>query len=353
MLKNHVLSFKDLKQRISIEQVLRHYNLFDGLQPRGKSHRGPCPFCEAADGAPFSVSLEKSCYQCFICRASGNILDFVSRWEGVSIREASQVLTKNFVKGKEPHTAAKTAEKTTEREAPPVEEADPPAPASPAGGSEAGERSDKALDAQTPAAVDPQGETFSRNEPLTFTLKNIEPDHPSVKALGIQEDILTAFGVGYYSGRGMMENRIVIPVYNTSKQLVAYAGFHPKERTYTYPPKFRRDLALYNLSGACAADEEHGVILVRHPLEVLLLASAGLLNAIAIMGDSISKEQLSSLLVEHGAGGNVTLFWPTHADVTPTLADLLADFFVRVRRYEDKHETPLGFTAEEVRELLA
>jgi hypothetical protein len=85
----------------------------------------------------------------------------------------------------------------------------------------------------------------------------------------------------------------------------------------------------------------------------LLLASAGYLNAIAIMGESISKEQSDSLLQEQGAGGKVTLFWPTHADVTPTLADLLAEFFVRVRRYEEKHETPLGFTAEEVHELLA
>jgi DNA primase len=77
--------------------VLRHYSLFDGLRLKGKSHRGPCPFCEAEEGSPFSVSLEKNCYQCFICRASGNILDFVSRWEGVSIREADQVLTKTVV----------------------------------------------------------------------------------------------------------------------------------------------------------------------------------------------------------------------------------------------------------------
>ncbi len=65
MQQTYALSFKDLKQRITIEQVLRHYNLFETLQPKGKSHRGPCPFCEAQDGSPFSVSLEKSCYQCF------------------------------------------------------------------------------------------------------------------------------------------------------------------------------------------------------------------------------------------------------------------------------------------------
>jgi hypothetical protein len=45
----------------------------------------------------------------------------------------------------------------------------------------------------------------------------------------------------------MLGNHIVIPVHNTSRELVAYAGYHPEERTYTYPPKFRRELELYNL----------------------------------------------------------------------------------------------------------
>jgi hypothetical protein len=40
MLKNHVLSFKDLKQRISLEQVLRHYNLFDTLTREAKATGG-------------------------------------------------------------------------------------------------------------------------------------------------------------------------------------------------------------------------------------------------------------------------------------------------------------------------
>jgi DNA primase len=347
MMSRNPISFKELKQRISIEQVLRHYGLFDTLQLKGKSQRGPCPFCEAAEGTPFSVSLEKNCFQCFTCSASGNILDFVSRWEGVSIREAGQVLTKNFVKGKEPHSGAKTVEKTTEREAPLAKKADPPV-------GEAGERSDKALDAQAPAVVPPQDETPSRNEPLTFTLKNIESDHPSVKALGIQEDILTAFGVGYYRGRGMMGDRIVIPVYNITKQLVAYAGFHPEERTYTYPPKFRKELELYNLGGALADQgADQGVILVRHPLEALMLISAGHLNAVAIMGDIISNVQMGILLDKHGTGEKVTLFWPIQTDVVPTLSEFLRNFFVRLCRYEERGDTPLGFTAEDVSKLLA
>jgi DNA primase len=358
MQKTNVLSFKELKQRISLEHVLQHHGLFEGLRLKGKSHRGPCPFCEATDGTPFSVSLEKNCFQCFSCHASGNILDFVARWEGISIREAGQVLAKNFVDEKAPPPAAQTVEKTTEREAPPAKEADPPAclvhaPTKQA--DEAGERADSDSSAQAPAAILPQGETLSRNEPLTFTLKNIEPDHPSVKALGIQEDTLTAFGIGYYRGRGMMDNRIVTPVYNTSRQLVAYAGFHPEERTYTYPPKFLRELELYNLGGASAADlgADQGVILVRHPLEALMLVSAGYLNAIATMGDTLSKEQVELLHTECETGGKVTLFWPTHVDVVPTLSELFPEFFVRLRRYEEKQDHHIGFSAEEARELLA
>jgi DNA primase len=347
MLKNHVLSFKDLKQHISIEQVLRHYNFFEGLTLRGKSHRGQCPFCEAADGNPFSVSLEKNCYQCFSCNASGNILDFVVRWEDVGIREAGQILTKNFVDKKGPPPAAQTVEKTTEREEPPATEADPP-------DDKAGERADQAPSALVPAVVSPQDETPSENEPLTFSLKNIEPDHPSVKALGIQEDILTAFGVGYYRGRGMMENRIVIPIYNPGRQLVAYAGFHPEERTYTYPPKFRRELELYNLGGALAEQgADQGLILVRHPLEVLTLVCAGHSNAVAIMGDTLSKEQMELLHSENMAGEKVTLFWPIQTDVVPTLSEFLRNFFVRLCRYEERGDTPLGFTAEDVSTLLA
>jgi DNA primase len=339
MQKTNVLSFKELKERISLEHVLRHYNLFETLHLKGKSHRGPCPFCEAADGTPFSVSLEKNCYQCFACKTSGNILDFVMQWEGVKVREAGQLLANTFLDGTAPREPTKPLPAALQEASPARETTECTTTVPQAPSAEAVEAPLNHKDA-------------SPNEPLTFALKNIEPQHPSVAALGIRDDMLTAFGVGYYRGRGMMDSRIVIPIYNSSRQLIAYAGFHPKERTYTYPPKFRRDLALYNLSSACAADgEEHGVILVQYPLEVVLLATAGHLNAIAIMGESISKEQTDALLLEHGAGGNVTLFWPTHTDVTPTLTDLLAEFFVRVRRYEDK--PPLGFSAEEVRELLS
>ena len=337
MQKTSALSFKDLKQRISIEQVLRHYNLFDGLVLKGKSHRGPCPFCEN-EGNPFSVSLEKNCFQCFVCRVSGNILDVVIKLEGISLRNAGQFLNRTFVDG---HASHEPAEITTPQAAPAAEV-------------EVTEAKITAAIAPPVAVIENQSnESPTRNEPLTFALKNIEADHPSVKALGIREDIVTAFGIGYYRGRGMMGNRIVIPIFNPGRQLIAYAGFHPEERTYTYPPKFRTALELYNLTGACAARaDDDSLILVRHPLEVVVLASAGHLNAAAIMGDAISTEQVEMLLAHYGAGEKLTLFWSTHTDIVPSLSALFPHYFVRLRRYECKENTPCGFTVEDVRDLL-
>jgi DNA primase len=339
MQKFSALSFKDLKQRISIEQVLRHYNLFDGLRLKGKSHRGPCPFCEAEEGSPFSVSLEKNCFQCFICHVSGNILDMVIKLEGITLREAGQFLKRTFMTSTASHEPATIIQQQT----PPVVAAD-----------EAEEKILPAIPPPVAVSEGQQNEVPTHNEPLTFALKNIDSDHPSVKALGIREDVLTAFGVGYYRGRGMMGNRIVIPIFNPGRQLIAYAGFHPEEHTYTYPPKFRRELELYNLAGARSAlDDYQDLLVVRHPLEVLMLVSAGYHNAVATLGESISTEQVETLLAHHGAGEKLTLLWPTHTDIVPPLVELFPHFFVRLRRYECREHTPTGFTADDVQELLA
>jgi hypothetical protein len=52
-----------------------------------------------------------------------------------------------------------------------------------------------------------------------------------------------------------------------------------------------------------------------------MLISAGYLNATAILGDTLSKEQREVLLAEYEAGGKVTLFWPIQVDVVSTLSE--------------------------------
>jgi hypothetical protein len=67
-------------------------------------------------------------------------------------------------------------------------------------------------------------EVESENKPLAFTLKDIEPDHPYVQSRGLTPETAQKFGIGFFRGRGMMQNRTVFEIRNARGELVAYAG---------------------------------------------------------------------------------------------------------------------------------
>ena len=89
-----MVSYKEVKEKISILQVLEHY----GVQTvrKGKQLAGTCPWC---GGSGFKVSPEKNCYKCFSggCTHYGNILDFVSQLDGITIQQAAQKLYDTFL----------------------------------------------------------------------------------------------------------------------------------------------------------------------------------------------------------------------------------------------------------------
>src|SRR5919109_3267649 len=87
-------SFKEVKEKITIEQVLRKYNV--QYKKRGTQLAATCPFCA---GKGFKASPEKNCFKCFSngCSAKGNILDFVALSENVPIKQAAQKLYDEFL----------------------------------------------------------------------------------------------------------------------------------------------------------------------------------------------------------------------------------------------------------------
>jgi DNA primase len=89
-----MVSYKEVKENITIEQVLRKYGV--QYKKRGKQLTATCPFC---DGGGFKASPEKNCFKCFSdgCTAKGNILDFVAFFEKVSIKQAAQKLYDEFL----------------------------------------------------------------------------------------------------------------------------------------------------------------------------------------------------------------------------------------------------------------
>lgn len=317
MAKKGWVDFKKVKEALSIERVLGHYNL--SLKPAGEGElRGRCPFHE--DTKPsFSVNKVKNVFHCFGCSAKGNVLDLIRLKEGVDVRRAALLAVEWFDIGgavKEPPKSKKTPQNQKAKEKAKEPETKPP---------------------RQPEAPKPAQKV---NKPLTFQLK-LDQDNEYLKSRGVDPELAQFFGVGYCS-RGMMKGRIAIPIHNERGEPVAYLGRWPGEdlpegeSKYLLPPGFHKNLVLYNLHRVDGA--EH-LVIVEDCWSVFRLHKLGV-PAVALLGRSLSPEQeelLSgagpqrvSLLLDGDAAGQ-----EAQGELLPQLA---RRFFVRSVRLPDGEE---------------
>ena len=115
------------------------------------------------------------------------------------------------------------------------------------------------------------------NPPLQFALHYVNGDHAYLKNRGLTTSTIRTFGVGFYSGRGFLRGRIVIPIHNEHGQLIAYIGraIGDEEPKYRFPTGFKKSLALFNLHRA-AATGARAVIVVEGFFDLLRGAPSGL-----------------------------------------------------------------------------
>jgi DNA primase len=139
------------------------------------------------------------------------------------------------------------------------------------------------------------GESES-NKPLSFSLQNINHFHPYLMERGLTDETAETFGVGFFSGKGSMHDRIVIPIHNTEGELVAYAGrsIDGSEPRYKFPAGFHKSLELFSLHRVRG---ELSVVLVEGFFDCMTLTQAGY-PCVALMGSTMSKTQ-EELLAEH------------------------------------------------------
>jgi DNA primase len=241
------LVFKEIKQT-PICDILQWYKI--ELTPKGSDLIGVCPLC---GGNGFKVSARKNVFNCFSCKQGGDVITFVSKKEGITLREAARRIQSMAQEhGTQSHEEALQAVQ-------PVSPLPLPTPA-------------------IPEAAKP----LRFNPPLTIALTLDPARTPYAEATA------RYFEAGY-CGRGLHRGRVALPIHNARGELVAYVG--RGEDGDKYPKNYMRGLEVYNLHRG----KGKIVILVEDIYHVWELYEHGRHTAVALLGREVSPEQILAL----------------------------------------------------------
>lgn len=246
------LDFQSIKRAANLESVLRHYRV--ELRRSGKDqYRGPCPIHRGKGRDAFHANMARNVFHCFACGAGGTVLDLVAAIERCSLYEAAEKLKTmtSFFGPSRPVPSEK--ELVTERRKVPL--------------------------------------------PLSFSLRGIDCTHPYLADRGISKETAVTFGVGFYTGPGLMHQRLAIPIHNAAGELIAYCGrsVDQTQPRYRVPPGFAKSEVLFNLHRA-AGTEAACVVLVEGFFDCMKVHQAGIQAVVALMGAVLYEPQRCALL---------------------------------------------------------
>ena len=277
MPKSQFVDFKAVKASLSMEQLLEHYGLLQQFKRSGDSLNGPCPIHKGSSPNQFRVSLSKNIWNCFSeCKHGGNALDFIARMENCSVHAAALKAIEWFNLDPNTVSAGSSANEETET---------------------AKRVSDASAKPSRKSA--PAPETNLPNKPLQFRLDKLERSHPYLTERGLSQETIVDFGIGYCS-KGVMAERIAIPIHNLQGQVVAYAGRLPGEPAddkpkYKLPPGFRKSQELFNIDRAIKEPSDSPLVIVEGFFGCMKLWQHGCRRVVALMGSSMSLPQEESI----------------------------------------------------------
>jgi DNA primase len=338
MPKSSFVDFKAVKAAIHMEQVLQHYGLSDRFKKSGDSLSGPCPIHKGSNPTQFRVSISKNIWNCFSeCKHGGNVLDFIARMEAVSIHAAAVKAIEWFQLDPEAMSANSEKEEEHPSEAHKNSSAPRPKP-----------------------ATKPASENNTPNKPLQFRLDKLDREHPYLKERGLTLETIIDFGVGY-CGKGMMAERIAIPIHNPEGGVVAYAGRWPGEPAeetpkYKLPQGFRKSLELFNLDRASKELADQPWVIVEGFFDCMKLHQHGCRKVVALMGSTLSAAQ-EELIRKHTNGNSHVIVMLDEDEAGQAgredIACRLSRFcFVKVFPFEQPGTQPDDLSAEDVSSLL-
>ena len=340
-----------IRERLPIAEVIGEVV---SLKPAGRGRlKGLCPF-HSEKTPSFHVLVDRGFFYCFGCQAKGDVFDFVMRTQALSFPDALRLL------------GARAGVEVT-----------PPTEAS-------GKRRDlldvnKLALAFFRSQLGPRARDYLTARGLTDeTIDAFEvgyaPDSwdallRHMLAKGVREDDLVTLGLVVENERGRrydrFRDRVVFPIKDALGRVVGFSGRVLGDGTpkYLNSPEsevFRKSELLYGLDRARATIRETGeVIVVEGYTDVMALHQAGMTNAVAALGATLTAEQADAL--ERLEARTVYLaFDADEAGQRATLSGLdqavgrrLVVRAVRVPHGKDPADAVLGGHLEEFRAALA
>jgi len=252
------VDFAQVKAVVSLRRVLEDHGIWERLRRSGKDHyRGLCPIHQGEGRDAFHGDLRKNIFHCFSCGAGGNVLDLVAQMEQCSLREAALQLQRRYL-----------ATESTVPVRPKL--------------------------ARRDQLVTEKRET---NPALPFCLTGLDATHPYVFTRGLSGTTAAHFGIGFYSGPGIMHGRLAIPIHDEHGRLVAYCGRSviAERPRYRFPAGFRKSVVLFNYHRAAALAHE-GVVVVEGFFDCMRVHQAGFPWVVALMGAALSRDQENFLV---------------------------------------------------------
>lgn len=277
---NEWVDFKEIKQRVTMEMVLSHYQILGDLKQTPRGFKGQCPIHKGSHGNQFHVDPVKNRWNCFggcnMEKLEGHVIGFVAAMENVGLREAALRIASWYHIGTE-RPASRGLKEEAEMEGPRTESVKTVAP--------------------SPVVAVPQApEEEPENKELTFELKKLTADHPYFGKRGIKPDTISHFGLGY-CGRGMMKDRIVFPIHRHDGKLIGYTGrtvgeISDENPKWLLPPGLIKPKVLLNFHRV--AGQFRKVILVEGGTSLVAVHQAGFPNVIGLLGREILEDEALS-----------------------------------------------------------
>ena len=285
---------QELLSRIDIVEVI---NKVSPLKRTGKNFMCCCPFHKEKTPS-FSVSQQKQFFKCFGCGASGNVIGFLMRYEGLSYPEAIRKLAES-IGMTVPETPRDRETRTRVR----------------------------SLTDMMKAASDYYSASLKTNTRTIEYLKQrgITGETAARFALGYSPDawqpLKDVFGDQYASkdleeegGCGLVihngdkrydrfRGRLMFPIRNPRGQVIAFGARtlngdeHPKYLNSPETALYHKSREIYGLYEASSSiREKHRAIVCEGYMDVIQLSQAGFTEACAALGTAVTAEHVQKLL---------------------------------------------------------